>query len=296
MILNNQSYKPARIIAFYLPQFHPVPENDVFWEKGFTEWTNVGKAKPLYPGHKQPKLPTELGYYDLRVPEVRELQADLARRYGIGGFCYWHYWFGHGKQMLDRPLREMVESGSPDFPFCIGWANESWHGFDHGLKTKSYLIQQTYPGEEDDRKHFMSLLPAFKDRRYIKVDGKPLFVIYHPLDAPDAIRAKIKLWRSLASRHGLGDFHFVGISYFPDSEKAAMLDLGIDAVNVCRFHDFKTKRKGLFKRAKLKSRLLHRPIVVPYREVIDTMIAPEDCSDDTYPTVYSNWDHTPAAG
>ncbi len=296
MTLNSQSYKPARIIAFYLPQFHPVPENDVFWEKGFTEWTNVGKAKPLYPGHKQPKLPTELGYYDLRVPEVREQQAGLARRYGIEGFCYWHYWFGYGKQMLDRPLREVIETGTPDFPFCIGWANESWHGFDHGLKTKSYLIQQTYPGEEDDRKHFMSLLPAFKDKRYIKVDGKLLFVIYHPLDAPDAIRNKINLWRRLAQQHGLGDFHFVGISYFPDSEKAAMLDLGIDAVNVCRFHDFKTKRKGLFKRAKLKSRLLHRPIVVPYREVIDTMIAPEDYTDDTYPTVYSNWDHTPRSG
>lgn len=290
------SDRQARIIAFYLPQFHPVPENDVFWEKGFTEWTNVGKARPLYRGHKQPKLPTEVGYYDLRVPEVREQQAALARQYGVEGFCYWHYWFGHGKQMLERPLQEVVASGSPDFPFCIGWANESWHGFDHGLKTKSYLIQQTYPGEDDDRAHFMSLLPTFKDKRYIKVDGKLLFVIYHPLDNREAIEAKIKLWRKLAEEHGLDGFHFVGISYFPDKEMDDMLSLGIDAVNVCRFHDYKVKKKGLYKRAKLKAQMLHRPIVVPYSEVIDTMVSPEDSQEGIYPTVYSNWDHTPRSG
>lgn len=286
----------ARIIAFYLPQFHPVPENDVFWEKGFTEWTNVGKAKPLFKGHKQPKLPSELGYYDLRVPEVREQQAELARRYGVEGFCYWHYWFGHGKQMLERPLQEVVESGKPDFPFCIGWANESWHGFDHGLKTKSYLIQQTYPGEEDDRAHFISLLPTFQDSRYIRVDGKLLFVIYHPLDNQEAIRNKIALWRKLANEHGLGGFHFVGISYFPNDEREAMLSLGIDAINVCRFHDYKIQKKSLYKKARLKAKLLHRPIVIPYKEIVDTMVSPEDHVEGTYPTVYSNWDHTPRSG
>lgn len=296
MTTEKHTEKPARIIAFYLPQFHPVPENDVFWEKGFTEWTNVGKAQPLYRGHKQPKLPTELGYYDLRVPEVREQQAALAQQYGIEGFCYWHYWFGHGKQMLERPLQEVVESGKPDFPFCIGWANESWHGFDHGLKTRSYLIQQTYPGAEDDRAHFMSLLPTFRDKRYITVNGKLLFVIYHPLDNPEAIRDKIALWRKLATENGLPGFHFVGISYFPDDEKDAMLSLGIDALNVCRFHDFKQKKKQLYKQAKLKSKLLHRPIVVPYRDVIDTMVTAEDSADGIYPTVYSNWDHTPRSG
>ena len=114
----------TRIIAFYLPQFHPVPENDEWWGKGFTEWTNVGKAKKMFIGHKQPKVPTELGYYDLRIPEVREQQAMMAKEAGIEGFCYWHYYFGNGKQLLERPIREVIETGAPDFPFCLGWANE----------------------------------------------------------------------------------------------------------------------------------------------------------------------------
>ena len=115
----------ARVIAFYLPQYHPFKENDEWWGKGFTEWTNVVKAKPLFIGHYQPKLPADLGFYDLRVPDVREEQARLAREAGIEGFCYWHYWF-NGHELMERPFWEVVESGKPNFPFCIGWANETW--------------------------------------------------------------------------------------------------------------------------------------------------------------------------
>ena len=118
--------KKARVIAFYLPQFHPVPENDKWWGKGFTEWTNVGKARPLFKSHYQPRVPADLGYYDLRMAEVREAQAQMAKEAGIEGFMYWHYWFGKGKRLLERPFSEVLESGSPNFPFCLGWANHTW--------------------------------------------------------------------------------------------------------------------------------------------------------------------------
>jgi len=286
----------ARVLAFYLPQFHPTPENDVFWEPGFTEWTNVGKARPLYHGHKQPKLPTELGYYDLRVPQVRQQQADLARRYGVEGFCYWHYWFGGGKQLLEKPLQEVVATGKPDFPFCVAWANESWRGFDHGLKLDSFLIEQCYPGEEDDKAHFMSLLPAFRDRRYITVDGKLLFLVYHPLDNPQAIEKFVALWRRLAAENGLPGFYFVGITYFPDKESDAILRLGFDGINISRFHDYKKKLPGVMRTASLGQKLLGRPLVVPYAKVAPTQIGESEKNENVFPTVYSNWDHTPRSG
>ena len=153
----------ARVLAFYLPQFHPTPENDAWWGKGFTEWTNVGKAKPLFRGHYQPQVPADLGYYDLRVPETRVAQADMAREYGVEGFCYWHYWFGNGRRLLDRPFTEVLESGNPDFPFCLAWANHSWHGIYCGVKSKEPLIEQTYNGLSDYEHHFYDVLSAFKE-------------------------------------------------------------------------------------------------------------------------------------
>lgn len=205
-----------RLIAFYLPQYHPIPENNEWWGNGFTEWTNVARAKPLYHGHVQPKIPKDLGFYDLRVPEVREKQAELARYAGIYGFCYWHYWF-NGKRLLERPFDEVVKSGKPDFPFCLGWANHSWKAKNwnttdttgRGDKT---LIEQTYGGVEDYTNHFMTMLDAFRDNRYIRANDKLLFLLWQPEDVPDLKEFK-DIWNELAKKHGLPGFYFVGFCY-----------------------------------------------------------------------------------
>ena len=175
----------AKALAFYLPQYHPIPENDEWWGKGFTEWANVAKAQPLYPGHYQPHLPGELGYYDLRVPEVREAQADLARDHGISGFVYYHYWF-HGRRLLNRPFDEVLASGSPDFPFALCWANEEWTRNWDGQSGR-VLIRQEY-SDADDLAHIRWLATAFADSRYITIDGKPLMLVYRPGVLPDPKR------------------------------------------------------------------------------------------------------------
>ena len=174
----------ARFIAFYLPQFHPTKENDEWWGKGFTEWVSVAKARPLYRGHVEPHIPADLGFYDLRIPEIREQQAELAKEAGIEAFCYWHYWFGEGKRLLERPFNEVLTSGKPDFPFCLAWANHSWYKklWDSQAREKDLLlIEQKYLGIEDYKSHFYAMLPAFKDDRYFRVNGKLFFIVYDPI-------------------------------------------------------------------------------------------------------------------
>jgi hypothetical protein len=301
--LEGPSNVKARAIAFYLPQFHPIPENDEWWGKGFTEWTNVAKAAPLYPGHHQPNLPTELGYYDLRVPEVREAQAALAREHGIEAFCYWHYWFG-GSRLLERPFQEVLESGKPNFPFCLAWANESWTGVWHGTPGR-ILKEQTYPGDADHRRHFAYLLKAFEDPRYVRVQGKPLFVIYRPRNVPEGARV-VELWRSLACDAGLPGLHLVAVATEADWSFRAH---GFDAVTIAgliraqqclRYTPHGWWRTRLHRHRRLE-RLLWRPRPSPedvfrYQDVWSKLVVDWHFDVAHYPSVMPNWDNTPRSG
>ena len=215
---------PMRLIAFYLPQFHPIPENDQWWGPGFTEWTNVTRARPLFRGHQQPHLPSDLGFYDLRLPEARQAQADLAREYGISGFCYYHYWFS-GRRLLERPFNEVLASREPDFPFCLCWANErwtrTWDGGEHCV-----LMDQTYSAE-DDLAHIRWLCEAFRDPRYIRVEGRPLFLVYR-LGTSQTPCGRHRSVREEALRQGLDDLFLCRVESHQDNRVDPHL-MGFDA-------------------------------------------------------------------
>lgn len=294
----------ARILALYLPQFHPIPENNQWWGRGFTEWTNVGKAKPLFRNHYQPRVPADLGYYDLRVPETRQAQAELARSYGIEGFLYWHYWFGNGKRLLERPFNEVLASGKPDFPFALAWANETWKGFAHGLKNRNILIEQEYPGDDDYIAHFHTILPALKDKRYITIDGKPIFMIYKPHQLPDP-KHFISLWQGLARENGLAGIYFIAhhqnrAEHGWKSEEESlneMLNYGFNAVNFVRIQNYLQKR-SLVSRIKGKVNKLLRgvPLAFPYKKYAQYFSNELDKHDQVIPSLIPGWDHTPRSG
>ena len=196
----------VKTIAYYLPQFHPIPENDTWWGKGFTEWTNVTKAKPLFSSHYQPRLPSDLGYYDLRLPEVRLAQAELAKQYGIDGFCYWHYWF-KGRRLLERPFNDVLTSGKPEFPFCLAWANESWTRTWEGDE-KEFLVKQEY-SDVDDLAHARWLAEVFSDSRYIRIEGRPLLMIYRAPMLPNSWKT-IEVFRNECVRLGVPEPYIIG--------------------------------------------------------------------------------------
>ena len=286
-----------RFIAFYLPQYHPVPENNEWWGAGFTEWTNVARARPLFRGHVQPHIPADLGFYDLRLPETREAQAELAREAGIEGFMYWHYWFGEGRRLLERPFNEVVSSGKPDFPFCLAWANHSWYKKTWDPKSKGkdvLLIEQKYPGEKDYTDHFYALLDAFKDHRYIRVNGKLLFGIFSPTTFDD-ITTFVKTWRRLAQENGLNDFYFIAQDA-ESRDKLKIRQMGIDAVynnNFTTHHNLPYYKKVWLA---FRRKYLHHPTVFEYKDVVKDMIY-EDCRNrDAIPTIEPNWDHSPRSG
>jgi hypothetical protein len=283
----------VRLLALYLPQFHPIPENDLWWGKGFTEWTNTAKAKPLFRGHYQPHVPADLGFYDLRVAETREQQAAMARAYGIEGFCYYHYWFA-GRRLLERPFEEVVQSGKPDFPFCLCWANETWTGIWHGAPNR-VLLEQTYPGIDDHAAHFRALLPAFCDSRYVRVNGKPFFAIYKPMHLPDSCRVT-DLWREMALEAGLPGLHLVGMSVEEDWIPAVH---GFDAASTCRMplrRPWVSRRRPIQWGRRKYEEWAGLPTTYSYAEVLETLMPMRVAGHDNYPCIVHAWDNSPRSG
>ena len=217
--------RSVKAIAFYLPQFHPIPENDRWWGKGFTEWTNVIRGRPLFRHHHQPRLPSDLGFYDLRLPEAQEAQAALARRFGIHGFCYHYYWFD-GKKLLNQPIEQMLRSGSPDFPFCICWANENWSRNWDG-QNRHVLLQQNY-SMESNRAFIREIIPMMKDRRYIRHCGKPVLVVYRVSVIPDWPETA-RMWREECRHAGLGEIHLCAVRFGLEPLEGPPEDNGVDA-------------------------------------------------------------------
>ena len=293
--------KRAKVIAYYLPQYHPTKENDEWWGKGFTEWTNVAKAKPLFRGHEQPNIPSELGFYDLRLPEVRKEQADLAREAGVDAFCYWHYWFGNGVQLLEKPLQEVVRLGEPDFPFCLGWANHPWRkkqwNKDVSRLEQSLLMDMKYPGEKDIEEHFFKMLPMFKDRRYYKLNGKLVFLIYVIKDIP-YLDKFITIWQELASKNGLPGFYFIGHVNNAD-EIAYARNFNFDhLVYENHFQVFESTKAWVNKLRTVFSYFTKIPVnKISYSDFVNRLdYSVVADNDDIFPTIYSNWDTSPRLG
>ena len=272
-------------LAFYLPQFHPIPENDEWWEPGFTEWINVARARPLFRGHRQPHLPADLGFYDLRIPEVRALQADLARTHGLTGFIYWHYWFA-GRLLLERPFDEVVAGGQPDFPFCVAWANHSWSDRWMGGEER-VMLEQTYPGEADDRAHFTYLRKAFEDPRYIRINGSPLMFVFRSPELPDPA-GFVESWKKMAA--DIGGLYLVACGPFLDPVETA--SQGFDAIV---FIEKPFSRPTPISRANtfLRSHHLRRgPNRFEYADFCGSAPPPGlECT--AVPCVWPNWDDTP---
>ena len=278
-----------RTIAIHLPQFYPTPENDAWWGKGFTEWTNVTKAQPLFKDHYQPHLPADMGFYDLRLAESRADQAELAKQYGINGFCYYHYWF-NGKRILNEPVDRILELKKPDFPFMLCWANENWTRRWDGLD-QEILMEQKY-SEADDIEHIQWLCKnVFSDERYIKVDGAPVFSVYRSRLFPD-IKKTLKIWRSESVKLGFPNLYICGIqsmgsTYFNPTED------GFDAAIEFQPDWEQLQKRDLWYRFKYKFGLANgKPVVFDYETITHKMMARPMPKFKQYPCITPSWDNS----
>lgn len=282
-------------IAIYLPQFHPIPENDNWWGKGFTEWTNVTKSKPLFEGHYQPHLPADLGFYDLRLDESRIAQESLAKEYGIEGFCYYHYWF-NGKRILNEPLDRKLKNSKEDFPFMLCWANENWTRTWDGSENE-VLLKQNY-SESDDYEHIQFLCNIFKDKRYIKVNGKPFFVFYRANLFPN-IKQTAELFRREAERQGIGELYLACMESY--GETVDVVSMGMDATIEFpphgRFSHEELRKQPSFV-SKLYYKLLkkipleRRHYLIDYKVFAKKFLSQSLLPWKSYPSITPMWDNT----
>jgi lipopolysaccharide biosynthesis protein len=272
----------VRAIAFHLSQFHPIPENDAWWGRGFTEWANVTRAQPNFRGHYQPHLPADLGFYDLRLPEVREQQAALARSYGIHGFCHYYYWFA-GRRLLERPIEEMRTSGKPDFPYCLCWANENWTRRWDGADQEILIAQNPTPG--DDERLIRDVLPHFRDERYIRMHGRPFFIVYRVGALSDATTS-VDIWRNVCRREGIGDIYLCAAQSYDTGDPTPQ---GFDAVVEFPPHGGRTPPVTHLLEVTNPN---FDGMMVDYRQFVLDQLAQREPSFTRYRTVFPSWDNT----
>lgn len=280
-----------KTICFYLPQFHPIPENDKWWGKGFTEWTHVKIAQPRFPGHHQPHIPGQFGYYDLREPAVREAQAKLAAEHGIHGFCYYHYWF-NGKRLLEFPFNEVLRTGEPQFPFCLCWANENWTRRWDGAEQKT-LMAQNY-NDEDSLNLINTLVPAFRDERYIRINGKPLFLVYRTGLMPDP-KKTAEIWREAAVKAGFIGLYLARVENFLDGNEPAPDEIGFDAaVEFAPYWGSIGGRVTNLSEAGFPSYDLNEDLnVYDYETVMRSMLSRPTPPYRLFRGVFPSWDNSP---
>lgn len=284
-------------IALYLPQFHPIKENDEWWGKGFTEWTNVAKSIPKFPGHYQPHLPADMGFYDLRLLDTMIAQTELAKQYGIYGFCFYHYWF-NGKLLLETPIEQMLRSQNPDFPFCLCWANENWTRRWDGEEA-NVLIKQEY-SLEDDHNHIHYLIPFFNDKRYIKIDNKPVYLMYRSELHPN-INEAVDIWRREAKKAGFEDLYLIRVENFERdiNPNKHGFDAGMEfapdfAIKLQKYS--KKNRAAHLMRKILQSLSIKQSAyldnrVFEYNDLVDAMIGKEPKNYKYFRCVCPSWDN-----
>lgn len=274
-----------RLIAFYLTQFHPIAQNDAWWGKGFTEWTNVTKAEPLFDGHYQPRLPTELGFYDLRVRETRREQIRMAKEHGIEGFCYHYYWFS-GQRLLEQPLDDMLADAQSDMPFCLCWANENWTRRWDAAEQEVLIAQRYLP--DDDIEFIKGLIPYFSDPRYIRIEGAPFLIVYRPQHLPDAA-VTLATWRAYCRETGIGEIHICAALTHGNLDYA---QFGFDSGVEFPPHNLTCRNLA----GTIPFQEPFRGFVGDYAEIAELYLEREYPHANVFRGVFPAWDNTPRTG